>query len=432
MKDALSLYELNSLVKVALKECFPDKYWVRAELSEVRTTGVGHCYVEFVEKESRNGNIVAKMRGNIWATTFKLLRPYFEEETGQPFGSGLKVLVQVSIDFHELYGPSLTVTDIDPTFTIGDMLRQRLEIIKRLKEEGIFDQNKQHSFPILPQRLAIISSATAAGYDDLTNQLRTNSGKYAFSMTLFPALMQGEQAESTILKALNAIDKRKEEFDVVVIIRGGGAVSDLSCFDSYALAKRCATFSLPIITGIGHERDESILDLVAHTRMKTPTAAAEHLISCLENLENYLFEIQYKIIEKTKWMIENEKNRAASLTYQLSNRTNILLNNESNRIINTSHLLKNEIRNTITSQNIKLKEWQFILKSAFKQNIQNEKGKLAFFEQTILLSSPETMLKKGFSLTLKNGKVVRSATELQTGEKITTFFADGEKESIIS
>lgn len=432
MKEALSLFELNNYIKLALKECFPDKFWVRAELSEVRTTGAGHCYVEFIEKENRNGNIVAKMRGNIWANTFKLLKPFFEEETGQRFCSGLKVLVHVSIDFHEIYGPSLTITDIDPTFTVGDMMRQRLEIIRRLQEEELFDLNKQLAFPTLPRRLAIISSATAAGFDDFTNQLKHNIGGYLFYCKLYPALMQGEQAESSILRAMKQIENNTEHFDAVVIIRGGGAVSDLNCFDSYALAKRCATFPLPIVTGIGHERDESVLDMVAHTRMKTPTAAAEFIISCYELFETKLYELQKELLFETKSILDSEKSKLQSNTFQLSQRSQRILSNETHHIQSITHLLKTGIQKIRSSEENALRELQTALSSGTKQRLKAEQNKLTLFDQTIRLSSPETMLRKGFSITTINGKTVRTANDLKLGDTIETHFADGKKVSVIT
>ena len=290
-KEALSLLELNTRIRGALSRAFPETCWVRAEMSDVRVnTSSGHCYLEFVEKNAQTGQLVAKVRGSIWAKTFRMLKPYFEMETGQMFASGLKVLVKVSVEFHELYGLSLTVLDIDPAYTLGDMVRKRMEIIRQLQEEGVFTLNKELPFPLLPRRIAIITSPTAAGYEDFMNQLTRNKGGYPFYTKLFPALMQGERTEASVIAALDRIYQHQDLFDVVVIIRGGGATSDLNSFDSYLLAANCAQFPLPIITGIGHERDDTVVDLVAHTRMKTPTAVAEFLISRMdsvgEELEN--------------------------------------------------------------------------------------------------------------------------------------------------
>ena len=277
----LSLYELNTLVRRAVERSLPEDYWLQAELSDVRTHSAGHCYVEFVQKDTRGNALLAKARGVIWANVYRLLRPYFERETGQTFAAGIKVLVQVKVEFHELYGYSLTITDIDPTYTVGDMARRRREILLRLEEEGVLTLNKELPMPVLPRRIAVISSPSAAGYGDFCSQLSANPYGFVYETKLFPAVMQGEQVESSVVAALNKINETFDCWDAVVIIRGGGAVSDLAGFDTYWLAYNCAQFPLPIITGIGHERDDTVLDLVAHTRVKTPTAAAEFLINCV-------------------------------------------------------------------------------------------------------------------------------------------------------
>ena len=264
MTEAISLYDLNALVRRSIEQCLPDEFWVQAELSDVRTNSTGHCYLEFIQKDPRSNNLIAKARGTIWANVYRLLKPYFEEATGQAFVSGIKVLVQVTVSFHELYGYSLTVQDIDPTYTLGDMAKRRREILKQLEEEGVLTLNKELDMPRLPQRIAIISSPTAAGYGDFCHQLQNNSRRFYFYTELFPALMQGDRVEDSVLAALDKVNVRLPEFDVVVIIRGGGATSDLSGFDTYLLAAACAQFPLPIITGIGHERDDTVRDAVAH------------------------------------------------------------------------------------------------------------------------------------------------------------------------
>ena len=282
-KTIFTLSELTGAVRDTLEATFPETYWVRAETSDVRVNAAsGHCYLEFIEKNPKTNQLVAKARGSIWAKVFRMLKPYFEMETGQTFTSGLKVLVKVTIEFHELYGFSLNVVDIDPTYTIGDMARKRQEIIRQLQADGVFTLNKELTFPDFPTRIAVITSPTAAGYEDFLNQLLHNQAGYPFYPKLFPALMQGEKTEESVIAALERIDACREYFDVVVIIRGGGATSDLNSFDSYLLAAHCAQFPLPIITGIGHERDDTIVDLVAHTRLKTPTAVAAFLIHCLD------------------------------------------------------------------------------------------------------------------------------------------------------
>jgi len=432
MKEAYSLFDLNNLIKMALQHCFTDRYWVRAELSEARTGGAGHCYVEFVEKDSRSGNIVAKMRGNIWANTFRILKPYFEQETGQIFQSGLKVLVEVSVDFHEVYGPSFTVHNIDPTFTVGDMMRQRLEIIRKLKAEEVFDLNRSLSLPVLPRTLAIISSETAAGYGDFLDQLNCNSGGYRFYCKLFPAMMQGEQAEPTILSALNKIEKNIDLFDAVVIIRGGGAVSDLSCFDSYLLAKRCATFPLPVITGIGHERDESVLDLVAHTRMKTPTAAAAFLISCFDEVYEDIMDAESEIVARTRQILTTQNGFLTTLSYKLTELARTRISREQMNVHTLTYRFNAEVRSCMEGERRRVAELKPALRQAVDILLRGERAKLDLYARSVELSSPEAILRKGYSITLKNGKAVSSASDLAEGDVITTQFASGEITSVVS
>ena len=310
--EALSLYDLNALVRRSLEQCLPDEYWVQAELSDVRTNSTGHCYLEFIQKDPRSNNLIAKARGTIWANVYRLLKPYFEESTGQAFVSGIKVLVQVTVSFHELYGYSLTVQDIDPTYTLGDMARRRREILKQLEEEGVLTLNKELEMPVLPQRIAVVSSPTAAGYGDFCHQLKNNSRGFFFHTELFPALMQGDRVEESVLSALDAILNRQEDFDAVVIIRGGGATSDLSGFDTYLLAAACAQFPLPIITGIGHERDDTVLDSVAHTRVKTPTAAAEYLINCMDLAADELEVLISQLHESVRSRLTEEHRKLIS------------------------------------------------------------------------------------------------------------------------
>ena len=307
--ESLSLYELNALVRRSLEQCLPDECWVQAELSDVRTNSTGHCYLEFVQKDPRSNSLIAKARGTIWANVFRLLKPYFEEATGQAFVSGIKVLVQVTVSFHELYGYSLTVQDIDPTYTLGDMARRRREILRQLEEEGVLTLNKELDMPRLPQRIAVISSPTAAGYGDFCHQLENNSRGFYFYTELFPALMQGDRVEESVLSALDRVNARLSEFDVVVIIRGGGATSDLSGFDTYLLAAACAQFPLPIITGIGHERDDTVLDSVAHTRVKTPTAAAEFLIESMDSAADELEMLASRLHEGVRNLLQQEQRR---------------------------------------------------------------------------------------------------------------------------
>ena len=408
--EALSLYDLNALVRRSLEQCLPDEYWVQAELSDVRTNSTGHCYLEFIQKDPRSNNLIAKARGTVWANVYRLLKPYFEESTGQAFASGIKVLVQVTVSFHELYGYSLTVQDIDPTYTLGDMARRRREILKQLEEEGVLTLNKKLEMPVLPQRIAVVSSPTAAGYGDFCHQLKNNSRGFFFHTELFPALMQGDRVEESVLSALDAILNRQEDFDAVVIIRGGGATSDLSGFDTYLLAAACAQFPLPIITGIGHERDDTVLDSVAHTRVKTPTAAAEYLINCMELAADEL-EV---------------------LISQLHESVRSRLTEEHRKLISYRNRIPSAVVRRVSDAKLTLLTTRKDISLAVQTSLSRQRHRLELLQQRLVDVSPEKMLARGYSITLKDGKVVKDAALLNEEDEIITRFYRGEVTSVIS
>lgn len=408
--EALSLYDLNALVRRSLEQCLPDEYWVQAELSDVRTNSTGHCYLEFIQKDPRSNNLIAKARGTIWANVYRLLKPYFEESTGQAFVSGIKVLVQVTVSFHELYGYSLTVQDIDPTYTLGDMARRRREILKQLEEEGVLTLNKELEMPVLPQRIAVVSSPTAAGYGDFCHQLKNNPRGFFFHTELFPALMQGDRVEESVLSALDAILNRQEDFDAVVIIRGGGATSDLSGFDTYLLAAACAQFPLPIITGIGHERDDTVLDSVAHTRVKTPTAAAEYLINCMDLVADEL-EV---------------------LISQLHESVRSRLTEEHRKLISYRNRIPSAVVRRVSDAKLALLTTRKDISLAVQTSLSRQRHRLELLQQRLADASPEKILARGYSITLKDGKVVKNAAMLNEEDEIITRFYRGEVASVIS
>ena len=399
----LSLYELNALVKRSITSCMPDTYWLQAELSDVRSNYSGHCYLEFVQKEPRGNNLIAKARGTIWNNVYRLLKPYFEETTGQLFASGIKVLVKVTVQFHELYGYSLTVLDIDPAYTLGDMARRRREILMQLEEEGVLTLNKELEMPVLPQRIAVISSATAAGYGDFCHQLQHNSGGFFFYTELFPALMQGNQVEESVLAALDRINDRVNEFDVVVIIRGGGATSDLSGFDTYLLAAACAQFPLPVITGIGHERDDTVLDSVAHTRVKTPTAAAELLIHRITESADHLEELSARLQQGAYALLEQEGRRLEMI---------------QTRIPNLVHRKLTDARFALLAAGKDLAQ-------ATQTLLSRHRHRLELLRQRVADASPDKLLSRGYSITLKDGKAVTDAASLNPGDQLVTRLAKG-------
>lgn len=406
---ALSLYELNNLVRGVIADTFSQRFWIRAEMSDVRCNQNGHCYLEFIEKDSNNKTIIAKARGSIWSNVFRMLKAYFESETGQAFASGLKVLVQVSIEFHELYGYSLNVHDIDPSYTLGDQAKNRTLIIKQLEEEGVLDLNKELPLAKIANRIAVISSPTAAGYEDFCNQLTNNKDGFIFYNKLFPAIMQGDRTEQSIIAALDRIYENIDKFDAVVIIRGGGATSDLSSFDSYLLAANCAQFPLPIITGIGHERDDTVLDIVAHTRAKTPTAVAEFLIKHIYESASELIDIQDSIIfETNKRLIEE-----AAILNTLVTKYSYIIKDRTKDQLNKLDIISEKIKN------------------AAIRVLQDQKHILESKEQYIEHNSPENILKKGYTLTLSGKKIIKSKAGLKKGDNIVTRFADGEVESLV-
>ena len=388
MVNALSLSQLNRLVGEVIKDAFSETYWLIAEISDVRINhSNGHCYLEFIEKNESTGNIIAKAKGYIWNHTFRMIKPYFEETTQQTFTSGLKLLLSVGIDFHELYGYGLTVYDIDPTYTLGDLQRKRQEIINRLDKEGILTLNKELKLSSIPQRIAIISSPTAAGYEDFSKHLNKNKYGFVFYPKLFPAVMQGEQTESSIIQAFDKIYGYHDIFDAVVIIRGGGATSDLSSFDSYLLAANCAQFPLPIIIGIGHERDDTVLDIIAYHRAKTPTAAADFLI------------------EKT------------AKTYD--------------ELQNLSMRIPNSALSLLEKQQSNLELYKVKLQHSVKNRLIKTESQLKEIESFIKLSSPEYILKKGYSITMKDGKIVKNTADIKSGDLIFTKLYQGEVQSVV-
>ena len=352
-------------------------------------------------------------------------------ETGQAFASGLNVLVKVSVEFHELYGLSLNVLDIDPTYTIGDMARKRMEIIRQLQEEGVFTLNKELPFPILPRRIAIITSPTAAGYEDFMNQLTRNKKNYPFYSCLFPALMQGDKTEASVIAALDRIYRHQALFDVVVIIRGGGATSDLSSFDSYLLAANCAQFPLPIITGIGHERDDTIVDMVAHTRLKTPTAVAEFLISRMDEAASAVDELRQAVITLSSDQLMRQRNYLRLLTARFPS----LVMNRVERIRSDLRSLAArfpaQISSALSQREAGLGTIALRLRNATSTGLAEQGRFLQLTEQFIKMASPEYILRRGYSLTMKEGKIVKHAAELREGDELTTRFMDGEVKSIV-
>lgn len=427
--NSISLYELNNIVRQTLELTLQEPFWVRAEISELRVNR--HCYLELVQKDKSGNNLIAKARAQIWANNWYILKSHFERVTGQSLSAGMEVLVQVEITFHEMYGYSLTIVDIDPTYTLGDIARRRMEIIKALKDEGIFDMNRELPLPRLIQRIAVISSATAAGYGDFCDQLKNNKLGLAFKTELFPAIMQGNDVERSVIAALNRIADEIDSWDIVVIIRGGGAVADLSGFDTLALAENVAQFPIPIMTGIGHERDDTIIDLVSHTRVKTPTAAAEFLIHHQENELMMINELTDRLLAATSEMLMDEKQRLSVITSKMPTLFEVIKQRENARIDRIAFALQSNIVQTISNEKILINNKMQQLISASESLLTNNHHKLDVITAKLDGADPQRILNLGFSITRIDGKAVQDASILKAGETIETTFKSGKITSII-
>lgn len=422
-ETAITLLEFNRRVNRLLHDTSVQRCWIVAETSDVMVRN--HCYMELVQKNPETGLTEAKARAIIWASRFAVLRHTFETATGQVFGNGLKVMVEVSANFHEQFGYSLVISDINPTYTLGDMARQRMEIINRLKREGIINLNKELEMPSVPQRIAVISAGTAAGYGDFIDQLHGNQSGLKFYTCLFQASMQGANTAASIIAALNRIYANAGLFDCVVIIRGGGATSELNAFDNYDLAANVAQFPLPVIVGIGHDRDTTVLDEVANVRVKTPTAAAEWLLGKAQTALESLNSISDMIANIAKDMI-------ASARQQLAYYANTIPLTAENTITRNKSILQNYMNmiplrahTRIESAGKDLDVWRERITIAVEQHLQHEKMRLQTLEKQVELLSPDRVLKRGYSLTVANGRIVTDASTLAKGDVMETRFASG-------
>jgi exodeoxyribonuclease VII large subunit len=430
MKKSLSLYELNTLVKETLTTVMPGPYWVEAEISEARERG-GHCYLELIEKDEYSNTPIAKASAKIWNNRWTIIRPYFERITGQRIAAGMKVLLLVSPNFHEAYGFSWIVSDIDPSYTLGDMAKRRQEIIRKLQNNGLFELNKELKIPMFAQRIAVISSASAAGYGDFCNQLENNEYGFAFSVKLFPAVMQGEYVESSIISALNGIFADIDNYDVVVIIRGGGAASDLAGFDTYTLAENVAQFPLPIITGIGHERDDTVLDLISHTRVKTPTAAAEFLIDNLTDVYTRINDAQKRIVNLVRQKMQMERMRLGKLSSTVPTLFSLARIRELSHLNFLSTNLTMGIKKKIETERHHLDIMSSSIPMNTARRLATEKHKLELLGQRTIATDPRLLLHRGYSITMHGGKLVRNAQLLQSGDEIETTLEKGTIKSTV-
>lgn len=429
--EAITLLDLNLMVRNRLRKEFSDTYWIRAEISECKEHYSGHCYLELIQKRAGSDAICAKAKATVWANVWSELKLFFENQTGTHLQAGQQVLVEVSVEFHELYGFNLVIRNIDPAYTMGELTIRRQEVIRQLTADGVTDLNKDLPWPLLPQRLAVISSPTAAGYEDFMDQLHRNDYGFVFYTAFFPAIMQGELAEQSIMDALNRIVETEIDFDVVVIIRGGGASADLSCFDRYDLCYYCAQFPFPILSGIGHDRDSSVLDRVAHTSVKTPTAAAEHLSSAMS-------QEAFRLDVNSGRLSDAVKSRMEAFKQQLKVNSDRLRLNTRERI-HAAELMTERLAAELMNRSGRLllqkNQWIEMQYSNLQHRtfacLDQLRYKTEMMEKTLAGFSPDVLIKRGFSLTLHNGKVVKSIHDLSAGAEICTRLRDGNIYSIV-
>ncbi|WP_439879554.1 exodeoxyribonuclease VII large subunit [Pontibacter sp. MBLB2868] len=494
----LSLYELHQQIREELEVAFPESYWVVAEVAQVNVDRrKGHCYLTLVDKGDDARQMLAQARATIWGTRYQMLGRYFEEKTGQPLKAGLKVLLQATVRFHELYGLSLDISNIDPNYTIGDLARQRQETLKRLEAEGLLEANKALQLPLVPQRLAVISSATAAGYQDFIHQLQHNSYSYTFETTLFPAVVQGNESPASVAAAMAKAAKYWDQFDAIVLIRGGGSQTDLSCFDDYKIAAAIGHSPLPVITGIGHERDESIADLVANTRLKTPTAVAGFLIDrfreaeelaegifdsirmfsaqqlkitsdklerlslrynntskqLLQTNKDKLEQLSRGLLLKPKSYLEAQRHAVSNLEKDIDSETKAMLyqhekylqelsvcvEGKSQRYLHMKehdlntlvHCLETEAKSKLQQRQVSFTKNSDKLEYNTQKKLQHENHRLRLLEMSIEANNPEKLLLRGYTLTLLNGRIIKSTKDIKNGDVLETRMKDGTLHSMI-
>jgi len=420
--ETLTLLELNSLVRMTIERTLNREYWVEAELSECRESK-GHCYMELIQKDEHSNTPVARAQAKCWRSTWAMVSPYFTRITGQQLRAGMKVRLKVYAQFHEAYGFAWIVSDIDPNFTLGDMARRRQEIIRQLRQEGIFDLQKELRLPLPCLRIAVISSESAAGYGDFAAQLADTP--FAFQTRLFPATMQGEQVEQSIIKALNDIYSSLDMFDCVVIIRGGGATADLSGFDTLALAENVAQFPLPIITGIGHDRDESILDMVSHLRVKTPTAAAQHLIDQAEQLLQRIDRSEERITRYAQSRMELERLRLNRMAERIPPLFSLVRTRQEARLERLGQELTVLIRRRLDREQQRIELHQMQCAAMSTQRIERERHRLELLEQRTRSLDPALMLRRGYSITTVGGVALRDPSQVRPGDLLLTQLEKG-------
>ena len=453
MTEKVSLSELQLIIRDSLYMSLPDFYWVIAEISELKENNAGHCYIELIEKHPDEKNVRAHIKAIIWSNRYRFLRAFFENATGESLREGLKILIKTKVEYHELYGLSLVISDIDPAFTIGEMAVKKQLIIKKLEQEGVFSMNKEIEFPNVPQRIAVISSKNAAGYSDFINHLKNNSFGYVFYTALIEASLQGKETEQDIISALDRIALYSYLFDLVVIIRGGGSQTDLSWFDNYNIAYHVTQFPLPVVTGIGHDKDISITDMVAHTALKTPTAVADFLVDSVARAENHIVELSTEIINISRSIFEKNRARIESSGNKLFPLAQIMISDVKNKLsaglieiinIGKAKIIKAGLipANQESRLASATKSYSSGAELKLKQNIQrlNSGSNNCFGVNHLILNglanklqilNPENVLQRGFSITTINGRILRNCDQIAKDDLINTQLYEGSLRSTV-
>lgn len=453
-RKVFSLAEISSVIKNTVSDNFSEPVWIRAEISDISINRNGHCYLELIEKDEKNDRISARLKATIWSNMFRMIRPYFETSTGQTLANGIKILIHSVIEFHEVYGLSLNIIDIDPAYTVGELEMRKQQVINKLKEEGVFDLNRELVIPDFPQKIAVISSESAAGYGDWVNQIKDNKYGFAIYHKLFPSVMQGDNSEISIIKALDNIFRYIDFFDLVIIIRGGGSQSDLNCFNSYQLASHIAQFPLPVLTGIGHERDETISDLVACRKLKTPTAVAEFIIDRLADSENNLVELFNSCFEMIKESVSYEARKFDLLSAKFGNELFDLLNNkktslsflaEKSRLVTSAFMktmsrelraINGNIKHTAKTVVHQETNHHYMLieqiEQVCKKTVTKHSHKLEILNHSIDYLHPETILSRGYSITRSGKKLIKDIDQIKPGDQLSTQYKNGKIKSTVT
>jgi exodeoxyribonuclease VII large subunit len=448
----LSLSQLTAGIARIFEESFPNSFWIKAELAKLNYyPGSGHCYPSLVEKEK--GTIKAEIRGNIWANDFQRINQKFMQVTKEPLKEGIQILFRALVKYHPVYGLSLQINDIDPSYTLGEMAREKMETILRLKNEGLFERNHLLPIPLLPKKIAIISVNTSKGFSDFINILSTNAWGYAFSCVLFPAILQGDKAVDSIIGQLRRIDRFADYFDVVAIIRGGGGDVGLNCYDNYQLAREVSMCRLPVLTGIGHSTNETVVEMIAGQNKITPTDVAYFLLQCFHNFSARLEDSRLKIISLSQVLIdketkgwgeiskkvllltENKMRLEKGLLEQLSGK---MISGSRTILVNHKHIINLAESRLRFKPGLLIKEKDIYLENKsewfsmrVRQLLTNQNGIVEKLEQQVLLLDPQNILRRGYSITYHDGKPLTDAKGVNPGAVITTRLYKGEIESEI-